>query len=330
MQQNFLPEAVRQGCEKLVLTCAGLEHGEAALIISDENTQAVGEAVAGLAHQITDKVKHYIIPPLGMHGQEPPQDAAADMIKSNVAFGLTRMSMAHSQARFRASHAGLRYLSLPDYSMAVLSGPALRADFRSLTSSADRLAELLTSGRKISLRTTLGTDITCNIKGRKANAAPGWCYGPGTLASPPNAETNIAVIEDDSYGTLVVDGSIPYPGLGLLPEPVTLVVENGRIVRFSGWQEVLLKAVFDRTGDPAARVIAEFGIGLNPLAELRGRMLEDEGCLGTVHLGVGSNATIGGQNNTAFHLDFIVRSATVAVDGHTIISNGKFVKEILT
>ena len=263
-----------------------------------------------------------------MHGQEPPKDVADEMVESAVVFGVTKMSMAHSQARFRASQAGMRYLSLPDYSIDVLASPALRADFRALTSFSNRLADLLTAGHEVTLRTELGTDLTCNITGRTANAAPGWCCGPGTLASPPDAETNIAIVEDSSNGTIVVDGSIPCPELGLLQAPLRLTVEKGRVVQVEGRLADVLNHVFDCLGNPATRVIAEFGIGLNPMAKLRGFMLEDEGCLGTAHLGIGSNPTIGGKNDVPFHLDHIVRYVTVDIDGYTIIENGQFIKEI--
>ncbi len=196
-----------------------------------------------------------------------------------------------------------------------------------MTPLSNRLADLLTGGSEITLRTALGTDLICNISGRVANPAPGWCYGPGTLASPPDAETNIAILEDGSNGIIVVDGSIPCTELGLLQSPLRLTVEKGLVVRVEGEHADMLSHVFDRSGTPATRIVAEFGIGINPLAKLQGFMLEDEGCLGTVHLGIGSNATIGGKNSVPFHLDHIVRKVTVAIDGKNIIEGGQLVEE---
>ena len=48
-------------------------------------------------------------------------------------------------------------------------------------------------------------------------------------------------------------------------------------------------------------------------------MLEDEGCAGTIHLGFGSNATIGGRNEVAFHLDFVVRRPSVWIDARAAV-----------
>ena len=65
-----------------------------------------------------------------------------------------------------------------------------------------------------------------------------------------------------------------------------------------------LRALFAAPG-PKSHVLGEFGIGLNPLAELTGVMLEDEGCLGTIHFGFGSNSnSIGSSHNRTTYLTF--------------------------
>ena len=48
---------------------------------------------------------------------------------------------------------------------------------------------------------------------------------------------------------------------------------------------------------PDARNIAEFGIGTNAGTKLSGILLEDEKVLGTVHVALGNNATMGGDVN---------------------------------
>lgn len=327
MSLQTLPTDVRRGCETLVQVCADLKPDETVLVVSDENTSAIGEAIATVAREISVRVKHRVIPPFTMHGQEPPKHVAYEMVESAVIFGVSKMSMAHSRARLRASQAGARYLSLPGYSIDVLTSPALLVNFRTLTSLSNRLANFLTDGHEVTLYTALGTDLTCDISGRTAYAAPGWCWGSGILASPPDAETNIAPLESGSNGIVVVDGSILCSEFGLLQTPIRLTVKEGRVIQVEGQQADTLDRVFDLPGNPATRVVAEFGIGLNPAARLRGFMLEDEGCLGTAHLGIGSNATIGGKNSVPFHLDFVVRHVTVAIDGDTIIENGQMVKE---
>lgn len=318
----------QEGCRRLVEVCADLRPHQSVLIVGEEKTGEVARAVLEHARRITERVVLAMIPGLTMHGQEPPPPVAPLMLQSDVIFGLTSMSMAHSQARLEASLAGARYLSLPDYSSEILASPAMQADFRALTRPAEHLAQIFSQGSEIHLTTPAGTDLRCNVTGRTANSAPGWCWGPGSLASPPDAEVNIAVQEDQTRGLVVVDGSIPCPAFGLMDAPLSMVIEGGAATRLSGpgWQR--LKRILDELNDPKTRVVAEFGLGLNPLARLCGRMLEDEGCRGTVHLGLGSNCTIGGINQVPFHLDFVLRQPTVRVDGRIILHEGIFSEEL--
>ena len=314
---------VQLGCQTLVHTCAGLKADDKALIISNPQTQSIGEAIEKEARQISHSVKHEVIAPLAIHGQDPPAEIAAEMLSAQVIFAVTKMSIAHSKASRQALQSGARFLSLPDYSIDVLVGGAMKADFQSLSEEANRLAELLTSGRELTLKTELGTDLYCDLDRRSANPAPGWCWMPGTLASPPDAETNIAPIEEATSGVLVVDGSIPCPQIGLLSDPISLTIESGRVTSVSGHRSRELLALFDSAGSDGARIIGEIGFGLNPLAKLSGQMLEDEGCRGTAHVGIGSNATIGGMNDVPFHLDHVVRNVTAQVDGLQFMVGGK-------
>jgi len=320
-------DLIEKGCRKLVADCGGLKPGERALIVSDETTRPLGLLLEDAARRITDNVTHHTIPALKTHGQEPPLPTARAMLKNDVIFCMTHMSMAHTKARLAGSERGARYLSLPEYSFDLLKNSALHADFRSLTAISNRLAKLLTAGNEIALRSKLGTELFCSIKGRVANAAPGWCDGPGKIASPPDAETNITILEDSSRGLLVVDGSIPYPGLGLLARPIKFVVEKGIISNIDGEKKeerLLRDLLWTGVESKKKRTLAELGIGLNPEAKLCGMMLIDEGTRGTVHIGLGSNSTIGGKNNVSFHLDLVISAPNLELDGKMILKDGEF------
>ena len=54
-----------------------------------------------------------------------------------------------------------------------------------------------------------------------------------------------------------------------------------------------LKDMLDEVGKDA-RNIAEFGIGTNDSAKLSGVLLEDEKVMGTVHIALGNNISMGG------------------------------------
>lgn len=319
------PSVLSRACRTIVRNCGALRPTESALVVTDPDTRGLGDLFAEEARKVTPQVCHLTIPRLRIHGEEPPAAAADTMRHFDVIFGLTRMSMAHTRARLEAASRGARYLSLPDYSSGLLRGKALSTDFRTLTASADRLAGLFSRAKTLHLTTALGTDLRCVVRGRTGNSAPGWCSAPGGLASPPDAEANVAPLETESEGTIIVDGSIPCRELGLLRAPISLDVRKGRVVEMRGGRADTLKRVFDRVPDPKKFVVAEIGIGLNPRAKLRGHMLEDEGVLGTVHVGIGANIALGGRNSVPFHLDHVIGAPSLSLDGTAIMKDGRFV-----
>jgi 2,5-dihydroxypyridine 5,6-dioxygenase len=310
------------GCKALVNQCAGVKASDNVLIVSNEKTKFIGKCLYQESMEITDSAKIITIPEFSIHGQEPPPDIANEMQSSNVIFGLTTKSMAHTSAVIEALRNGAKYLSLADYSRTVIESQALLVDFRKILPVSEKIAEMLSKGNSIRIKSDLGTDLTCDIKGRTGNSAPGFCRKPGDISSPPDAESNIALIEDGSNGTLIVDGSIPCDELGLLNSPQELTIENGKVVKIRGDKASILNLLFDGIKDPASRVLAEFGIGLNPRAQLTGAMLEDEGCLGTIHIGIGANVVLGGVNSVPFHLDHIINRPSVWIDETIIMSRG--------
>jgi len=54
-----------------------------------------------------------------------------------------------------------------------------------------------------------------------------------------------------------------------------------------------------------------------------GVVLEDEKALGTIHIAFGDNSGFGGRINVASHLDAVITSPTVTVDGRMLIDRGR-------
>ncbi|MCB0315156.1 MAG: aminopeptidase, partial [Calditrichaeota bacterium] len=68
---------------------------------------------------------------------------------------------------------------------------------------------------------------------------------------------------------------------------------------------------------------AELGVGTNHMAEIKGTVLEDEKVLGTVHLALGNNISMGGTCNIGFHVDGILLKPTLTIDGEVILKDGR-------
>ena len=313
------------GADILLKTCGRLRPGERIAIICDTTTRVLGDILAERAALITTNVQLVEVEPYGMHGQEPPPNAAEQMLLSDLCLGITAKSMVHTTARKVSAERGTRYLSLPDFSLALLADEVMRVDFEARAVFGARVAAAFTKGREVRVTNPSGTDVRMSIAGRTGNSTPGYVTTPGAMSSPPDIETYVAPIEDSAHGVVVVDGSIPFPTLGLVKVPLRLRVEGGRVVEVTGDDPATvleLRKVFASAGSPRAYVLAECGVGLNDLATLTGVMLTDEGAAGTVHFGFGSNSTIGGVNEISFHLDCVLREPTLEIDGVAIIAGG--------
>src|SRR5262249_33525614 len=157
---------------------------------------------------------------------------------ADAVFCLTRMSLAHTAERLEANRKGTRFLSLPDYSLQLLGGVSLTFDFTAAVPEARRLGAALEGATQIRVWSEHGTDVTFTVAGRRANICPGLCLEPGTLGSPPDAEVNIAPIEETANGVVCVDGSIPCREIGLLTSPVMVKLQRGAVVGCDGPKEV--------------------------------------------------------------------------------------------
>jgi leucyl aminopeptidase (aminopeptidase T) len=316
---------MRPSIRHILEHCGGLASGELCLVVADDTTRHMAEDFAACARGLGANARMVLIPTAERHGVEPPPNVAQLMTDAHLILGLTKMSMAHTRARERATAGQGRYLSLPGYTAGMLEDPCVVVDYKTQYPLTRAIAEAFSAGNQVRVKTAAGTDVHLAINGRVGNCCPGFVDERYRLGSPPDIEANVSPVEEASHGTVVVDGSIACEEVGLLSTPVVLKVDKGRIVEISS--ENLryvekVKNLFARVGDERAYVLAECGVGLNPAARLTGNMLTDEGALGCMHFGFGSNATVGGKNDVPFHVDFVFKEASLWIDQTPILRDG--------
>ena len=96
-------------------------------------------------------------------------------------------------------------------------------------------------------------------------------------------------------------------------------------VKFKGGEQAKeLNKMLTKVGEKA-KAVAEFGIGTNPKAKISGLILEDEKVLGTIHVAFGNNISMDGTNDVPIHIDCIIKSPSVFVDGKQIMADGKMI-----
>ncbi len=307
------------GAEIILFNLGNLQKNEKLCIIVDKFTYKLGTIFEQLCVDKGISSKTLMISNQKMHGAEPSKNISDYMIKSDLVLCLTTFSLAHSEARKNASLNKTRFLSLPNYSFDILSDPSLRADFKEISKKVLDLSKKFSNGKKILITTDMGTNLSLDISGRKGNYAPGYVDDLILLGSPPDIEANIAPIENNSNGIIVIDGSIPHPKIGKLDDKIILEIRDGKIVSIDGnlKQRQILQSLFDNYGQKS-KILAELGIGFNNLAKICGNMLIDEGTFGTFHCGFGSNSTIGGLNKINFHLDFVFNCDKLIIDNEII------------
>jgi leucyl aminopeptidase (aminopeptidase T) len=180
------------------------------------------------------------------------------------------------------------------------------------------MGDAFTAGSAVRLTSPRGTDLTFSIEGRTANVLTN-VPEPGQLAPVPDIEVNVVPVTGSAEGTLVADASVPYLGIGVLEEPIVCVIEEGYITRMEGGAQAdVLRAHLESFDDRHCFNVAELGVGLNPNARLTGEMLEDEGVLGTIHIGIGTSHTLGGEIVAPTHYDLLMWQPVIAVDGRVI------------
>ncbi len=205
---------------------------------------------------------------------------------------------------------GARYASMPLFDPSMFKGP-MDVEWDYIAKLSEDIAGILTEGEWVHVVSPSGTDIEFLIKGRKAIGDTGLFHDPGEFGNLPAGEAFIAPDEREAYGKLVVE----YAPDRKLDRPLTFRFKEGAVEFIEGFEDYryTIEEIFKRM--PAARYIAEFGVGTNPKAKRADNILEAEKILGTIHIAIGDNHTFGGTNRVSFHTDYVVFQPTVVIGG---------------
>lgn len=314
-----------QWVTNIIHTCMGLQNGEKVLIIVDEPLSHARDALIAEAIKTAPaELWSYTFPNASRPFHEYPTslltlfsqvDAIVLLLTSlNPAKELPAWNAAKAVTLAGPARAGWGAFidqSILDYEMS--------ADFEQIAEFSLALAEQVRGSSIAHLTTPLGTDLHMSLAGRDWKVDTGKLRGRGVYGNLPAGEIYIAPNEDSAEGVLVIDKS--FPGL-LLSTPVKLVFEKGRVMYVEGDAgKSYLENAFSQHGD-SARVIAELGIGTNPMARLQGNIMTDEKVLGTIHIAVGRNDFIGGRNLATTHIDGVISEPTLELDGKVLMKNG--------
>lgn len=301
--------------------CLDIKPGEKVLVVIDSPQREIGMAFLEASRNLGAEAMLIEMSPRDNHGQEPPAAVAAAMLNADVIMMPTTKSLSHTKARKEATKAGARVASMPMITIEMMAR-TLSGDYLKMAEESAKYANVLSGAKQVHVTSLAGTDLYLSLEGREAHQDTGMLLKAGDMGNLPAGEVYAAPLEGKSNGLLVIDGAMA--GIGMLSEPLRIKVEEGYAVEISGKDAEKLKAILDKNGK-AAFNIAELGLGMNTKAIVTGNVLEDEKVLGTVHIALGDNSSMGGIVSVPSHLDGILLSPTVEVDGKIVIKDGKLV-----
>jgi 2,5-dihydroxypyridine 5,6-dioxygenase len=315
-----------QGAAKLVGVCAKVQPGEEALIVTDMAQDfALAEALSTALSAVGAKPMVLLTSVMKTDSGEPPRTVAEAMKSAPVIFTPVSVSITHTNAVKAACAAGARIVAMTQWTSEMMMGGGIEADFAAIEPDVMKVAALWDKGEEVRVTTKAGTDLTLNIAGRMGTPhAKTGIVRSGHFHPVPDIESPVSPVT--SEGVIVCDASIPYLGIGIPDAPVTLRVEDGKIVEISGGRSAdIVRASWESLDDPNVYNVAELGIGMNPHCRLIGVMLEDEGVANTCHIGVGTSNTLGGTVKAKCHYDFIMHNPTIVVDGQVLMDDGTLI-----
>ncbi|MFQ5512208.1 MAG: aminopeptidase [Candidatus Krumholzibacteriia bacterium] len=313
-------QKITRAARTALTQCLGVEAGEKLLIVSNPELQRIGEALYTEGVKLGAEAALLYYPKGTLNGEEPPPLIAGAMSKSDVVVAPTVASITHTTARRKACRAGARVATMPGITEEFFVR-GLSADYDDLIRLTDQVYQRLDAARVAHVTSPSGCNLVLDIRNH-AKVSDGNLKVKGSFSNLPTGEAELA--PRTARGTLVADLCGEY-----ITEPTELVIDKGYIVKYQGnpsgrrFRRLVERSVAI-DGNNNASFIAEFAIGTNKKAKLTGVVLEDEKVYGTCHVAFGDNTSYpGGKNPSTLHMDVVVKKPTIALDGRTIMKNGK-------
>ena len=333
---------MQAGAEVAVRICMAVQPGERVLILGDEGSSLISQALADAASPIADAVETHMLESLGVRPITQIPDAlrtALERFQPHVSFytassrpGELKFRMAYMPAVMQANPAGARHGHMINITP-LLMMQGMRVDYQRIYAVTMRVHELASCAEEIRVTNPKGTDFTATL-----NPDFKWipCHGlyhePGKWGNLPEGETFTS--PGNANGVLVVDelGDYFSERYGILDTPVTFEVVDGRVQAVRSEDRSLEEDVRSYIfGAENADRVGEFAIGTNiALTGLVGNLLQDEKFPG-VHVAFGDpyGKQTGADWKSDHHVDVIPTQCTIDVDGRRIMSDGEFEDEIL-
>lgn len=315
----------------VVRKLAGVQPGESVLVVADTGTNLdIAEAYFSAAINAGAKALLAIEHERTLTNVDPVPSMSGALREADVILGLGRSLFMRSSGCVEARQKGARLLmtdprGMEDY---LIEG-ILHVDYDKMVENGNLLTSLMKQADECIVTSETGTDFVCRLGNRPVLHGDGMSLYPGEADYYPGCQVSIAPIEETINGTIVVDASVST--LGIVKTPFEIKVRDGKVVSIDGGADAIrYRKHIEEQNDPKLAELCHISFGLNPRAKISGSIYEDERLLGGLDIGFGAqDPSFGGTVGLSkHHVDVMVTSPKVVLDGTTVIQDNQLMESL--
>jgi 2,5-dihydroxypyridine 5,6-dioxygenase len=263
--------------------------------------------------------------------------AAIEALKSaDIVIDLVGMLFSHEQNEITA--AGTRVL------MVLEPVDVLRQMFPTVEQRirVEAAGEMMGRARELRVTSDAGTDIRYGLSQYPVLTEYGFTDTSGRWDHWPSGFLLTQGNDRDVEGTvMIMPGDVLNAFRRYVQTPVKMTVREGMVtaIEGDGIDAALIRSYIESFNDERAYAVSHIGWGMNERANWHHfastRQLDAElgmhalAFYGNVLVSLGPNTEVGGDNDTACHLDIPMRNCNLHLDGEPIVLNGRIIPEVL-
>lgn len=194
--------------------------------------------------------------------------------------------------------------------------------------------DLLKNAKELRFTNKAGTDVVYQLGQYPILTEYAFADEPGRWDHLPSCFAAATSNDNGVNGVVVLaKGDIFFPFNRYFQDEVTLTIKDGYVTNIEGgFDAMLMKDYMESFNDPRAYAVSHIGWGLNERAKWHSLALDDQvfgmdgrAFFGNVLFSLGPNSELGGDNDTACHLDLPMKDCTLYLDGKLIVKDGDVV-----
>jgi aminopeptidase len=328
---------IEQGVKQAVENCLKVKAGENVVIITDTETMEIGSALKTAIEKITADIRFFVMEDFGERPIDYPKEIddavktadvsvyAAQGAKGELqTFRMRLLKAIEANTRLRHGHMiGITPEIMKD---------GMCSDYKEIQRVSRLVYEKVKNAGKIRVVTERGNDFVAEFSPELKWIISDGDIGPGHWKNLPDGE--VFTSPASLNGKIIIDGCLGdffTEKYGSLENtPVSIDVQNGRAINGSlqcnneKLRHEFAKYIFEI--DENSNRVGEFAIGTNTgLTKLIYNLLQDEK-FPSVHIAFGSPlpGKTGADWDSKAHVDGVIISPTIEVDGEMIMNKGKY------